>query len=219
MNTETQLLPRKRPGRRYQFEPQSVSATFPLVAERVRELVRRDRADLKEAHVESRAARRALFRRLSQAESAFVPPQSLDEIETRAAGLNDQLAILKETERTLQSLLTVVENARRKVANDPPRSFTTEPSASREELEAEQAEERAVLDAMREQRKAAFLAELMERSQAELRRRKQESDRQVRLKWVRDMEERVEENQSLLASDRKLVASGIYRNHQRPHMP
>ncbi|CDR97419.1 hypothetical protein, conserved [Babesia bigemina] len=212
MNPDLQGAPRKRGGRRYQFDPVSVSASYPLVAEHVRKRVFVDRTALKRQHAESVKARRALFERLSQLEREFVRPQSLDEIALRATSLNEQLAIQRETECALRSLLCVVQKARRAAASEESGLFSAKPSTTWEE----QRSERAALEALREKRATKFLSQLMVRSRAEMERRRLVMEDAVRRKQLRDMEEHAEEQETLLGSDRKLLASGVYRGQMKP---
>ncbi|GBE58569.1 hypothetical protein, conserved [Babesia ovata] len=205
-------VPRKRGGRRYQFDPLAVSAAYPLVAQHVRKQVIRDRLALKRQNSANLRSRRALFERLSQMERQFVRPQSLDELVLRATALNEQLAIQREIECALTSLLCVVQRIRRAAANQEFGIFSAKPSTWEE-----QRAERDALEALRAQRAKTFVSELMARSEVELERRRLALEEAVRRKEIRDREEQAEEEETMLGCDRKLLASGVYRAQIKPH--
>ncbi|ORM40106.1 uncharacterized protein BXIN_1447 [Babesia sp. Xinjiang] len=211
MNSEASLIPRKRHGRRYQFDPQSASPAFPLVADRVRQLVNRDRDNMQTTYCDCRVARKSLFEKLCKVEQEFIPPDSKDELDTRADALNEQLAILSETNHALQTMLRVIDGKRRGAVNQEEKTFTTEPTTTHEE----QDEETFVRDSLREQKKLAFMSKLMKRSRSELERRRRKTKEQLAAIQKRVEEEKIEEQETLLGSDRKLLVTGVYRSQLR----
>ncbi|GFE53540.1 ABC ATP-binding, putative [Babesia ovis] len=209
MYHDSLLTPRKRHGRRYQFDPQSVSAHYHIVADRVRQIVNRDRANLKHKSKLPRIARRALFERLCSIGSGFIRPESLDELESRATSINQQLSIVSQTKATLESILHITEKIHGNTGG--PVTFTSTPATTVEEEDAEMASR----EPLRQHRKQVFLQNLMERSQAEVQRRKDELEARVLAIQQRDAEEAAEEEHHMLACDRKLLLSGVYRSQSR----
>ncbi|KAK1932899.1 hypothetical protein X943_001306 [Babesia divergens] len=206
MKSDGSSSSKKRASRRFPFDPQDVSSKFHLLEDRIRSIIVKDRAFQKGEYESDRDSRRLLFKRLREARDSFVPPESKDEADIRALSINSQIVIKKTMLSALRSLLSTIETAKDSIA-DPGTCFTTNCLTSEEE----QAAERQALEALRELRSSAFHADLIERSRADREARQQRLEDIIRMRNIRMEEEEIEENDTLLASDRKLLTSGIYR--------
>nr|BAN65953.1 conserved hypothetical protein [Babesia bovis] len=207
MALESLQKPKRYHGRRYQFEPQGVSALYPFVAERVRKIVHETRTSIKRDNIKQRIQRRQLFCRLTQLTANYVKPESMNELEIRASAINQQLAILHETRSLLLSFLQLTRG--KPVQKSPYNGiqFSTDPSSTLEDEEAYIARRNII----REKRKEQFLNRIWKQSTEELQRREQELSKKLIAIQKRNAEEMAEEEIEMLPCDRELLISGVYR--------
>ncbi|KAK1445156.1 hypothetical protein BgAZ_110620 [Babesia gibsoni] len=198
---------KRRAGRKYQFDPQDVSVKFHMVEEFVRERVVNQRNELRQKHIPDRQQRRQLFKRLGEIREAFISPESKDEADVRALSLNSQIVMKSAMKNALKSLLYTIGQAKVALKEPEESEFSTECLTT---VEEEMAEKEA-LEALRELRASAFLAELLEKSKLAVEEQNRSLDEVIAERRRRDEEEAIEEEETLLASDRKLINSGVYR--------